>query len=250
MHLKINIFCFFASYAAALGLELWHQFRPRPVLRLLGQLFGAAGLFAQTYLPRRPAAAAGLAVRLDAVPRLDPRRLLPLRLAPPSPAGLGRVRAAAGARPGRPRRSRRRSSTGDRAAAPTVFLHRRRAVVPGRPRRPAAAGRRRRLRRLPRQRHVPGPGPPAARRRRCRGQGLRLLSLERLEAMNRRAIILAFPLLTAGLLVGVVLLVQRPAAARLDRPARPRRRRPLAGLRPAALPPLRLPPARPAASPC
>jgi ABC-type transport system involved in cytochrome c biogenesis permease subunit len=40
------------------------------------------------------------------------------------------------------------------------------------------------------------------------GQGLRLLSLERLEAMNRRAIVLAFPLLTAGILAGVVLLVQ------------------------------------------
>jgi ABC-type transport system involved in cytochrome c biogenesis permease subunit len=34
------------------------------------------------------------------------------------------------------------------------------------------------------------------------GSGLRMLSLERLEAMNRRAIILSFPLLTAGLLVG------------------------------------------------
>ena len=37
------------------------------------------------------------------------------------------------------------------------------------------------------------------------GKGLRLLSLERLEAMNRRAINLAFPLLTAGLLVGLFL---------------------------------------------
>ena len=35
-------------------------------------------------------------------------------------------------------------------------------------------------------------------------QGLRLLSLERLEEMNRRAITWAFPLLTAGLLVGMV----------------------------------------------
>jgi ABC-type transport system involved in cytochrome c biogenesis permease subunit len=40
------------------------------------------------------------------------------------------------------------------------------------------------------------------------GQGLRLLSLERLEAMNRRAIVLTFPLLTAGVLAGVVLLAQ------------------------------------------
>lgn len=35
------------------------------------------------------------------------------------------------------------------------------------------------------------------------GQGLRLLSLERLEEMNRRAITWAFPLLTAGLLIGM-----------------------------------------------
>lgn len=34
--------------------------------------------------------------------------------------------------------------------------------------------------------------------------GLRLLSLERLETMNRRAINLAFPLLTVGMLLGVV----------------------------------------------
>ncbi len=40
------------------------------------------------------------------------------------------------------------------------------------------------------------------------GQGLRLLSLERLEEMNRRAIVGAFPLLTAGMLAGVVLLVK------------------------------------------
>ncbi len=38
------------------------------------------------------------------------------------------------------------------------------------------------------------------------GQGLKLLSLERLEAMNRRAITLAFPLLTVGMLIGAVLM--------------------------------------------
>ena len=36
--------------------------------------------------------------------------------------------------------------------------------------------------------------------------GVRLLSLERLETMNRRAINWAFPLLTAGLLVGAIRL--------------------------------------------
>jgi ABC-type transport system involved in cytochrome c biogenesis permease subunit len=41
------------------------------------------------------------------------------------------------------------------------------------------------------------------------GQGLRLWSLERIEAMNRRAIVLAFPLLTAGMLVGLVLMFEK-----------------------------------------
>src|SRR5205823_6185599 len=41
------------------------------------------------------------------------------------------------------------------------------------------------------------------------GKGVRLLSLERLEEMNRRAIILAFPLLTAGMLVGAVLMLHQ-----------------------------------------
>jgi ABC-type transport system involved in cytochrome c biogenesis permease subunit len=40
------------------------------------------------------------------------------------------------------------------------------------------------------------------------GKGLRLLSLERLEEMNRRAINLAFPLLTGGVLIGVFLMLQ------------------------------------------
>lgn len=41
------------------------------------------------------------------------------------------------------------------------------------------------------------------------GTGLRLYSLERLERMNRRAINSAFPLLTAGLIVGAVLLFRK-----------------------------------------
>jgi len=44
--------------------------------------------------------------------------------------------------------------------------------------------------------------------------GFRLLSLERLEAMNRRAIVLAFPLLTAGVLIGTALIAQRPGQFR------------------------------------
>lgn len=40
------------------------------------------------------------------------------------------------------------------------------------------------------------------------GQGIKLLSLERLEMMNRRAILWAFPLLTLGLIVGLAISIQ------------------------------------------
>ena len=40
-------------------------------------------------------------------------------------------------------------------------------------------------------------------------QGMKMFSLERIEAMNRRSILWAFPLLTAGLLVGLALLPMR-----------------------------------------
>ncbi|MBL8797149.1 MAG: cytochrome c biogenesis protein CcsA [Planctomycetia bacterium] len=42
------------------------------------------------------------------------------------------------------------------------------------------------------------------------GEGPRLWSLERLEQMNRRAVNLTFPLLTIGALIGVALMLQRP----------------------------------------
>jgi len=41
-------------------------------------------------------------------------------------------------------------------------------------------------------------------------QELRLWSLERLEAMNRRAVILTFPLLTAGLLIAAAQMLRMP----------------------------------------
>src|SRR5436305_5054152 len=53
---RITIFCFAASYAVALALELLGLLRPRPVLRLLGTAFSAAGLLAHTLylLVQRP----------------------------------------------------------------------------------------------------------------------------------------------------------------------------------------------------
>ncbi len=48
MYGGVTLVCFASSYAAALGLELWRQFRPRRILYLLGVGFGAAGLLAQS----------------------------------------------------------------------------------------------------------------------------------------------------------------------------------------------------------
>src|SRR6266511_3268177 len=45
---RVTLYCFALSYAAALGLELWHLYRRRPVHQLAANLFGAAGLLAQT----------------------------------------------------------------------------------------------------------------------------------------------------------------------------------------------------------
>src|SRR5262249_28156556 len=45
---NVTRFCFGASYAVALILELLYLVRPRPSVRLVGLIFGAAGLFAHT----------------------------------------------------------------------------------------------------------------------------------------------------------------------------------------------------------
>jgi ABC-type uncharacterized transport system permease subunit len=43
---KISVLCFAASYGVAFALELWHLLRPRPILRIVALGFGGAGLFA------------------------------------------------------------------------------------------------------------------------------------------------------------------------------------------------------------
>ena len=48
------------------------------------------------------------------------------------------------------------------------------------------------------------------------GQGLKMLSLERLELMNRRALVVAFPLLTAGMIAGGVLLAHGSVVSWFD----------------------------------
>jgi ABC-type transport system involved in cytochrome c biogenesis permease subunit len=198
---RVTIVCFLASYALALALELVHQVCPRPVVRLLGLISGAAGLTAHTIfltLQSPPLIAqygwmlylAWILAIFYLAGSLHHRRqawgvfVLPLILAL---VGLGAAFGRpASASPGEPPPALQ--EVWGPLHGWLVFL--------------AAVGvcigflaslmylfqaRRLRFKVLP-------------------GQGLRLLSLERLEAMNRRAINLAFPLLTAGLLLGTLIM--------------------------------------------
>ena len=192
----VKLSCFASSYAVALALELWHQFRPRPVLRLVSIAFGAAGLLAQTIFLAiwRPALAGqyGWMLFLSWIlaifylyGTIHHGRLawavfvLPLVIGLVSLAWVFQPTAIA-------------KGTDDNIWGPVhgvllllasvgmcvsflaslmylVQVHRLRAKT------------------LPRH-------------------GMKLLSLERLEAMHRRAVILSFPLLTAGMFLGAVML--------------------------------------------
>jgi ABC-type uncharacterized transport system permease subunit len=193
----VNLFCFAASYAVALGLELWHQFRPRPVLRYAAVGFGAAGLLAHTiYLATvRPALAGqfGWMLILSWIlavfylyGTLHHGRIawavfvLPLVL---GLVGLARLFEP--------------TTAGARGAEASLWgtLH---GVVLLLATVGMCVGFLASLMYLVQARRL--------RDKKLPGHGMKLLSLERLEAMHRRAINLAFPLLTAGLLIGAVLM--------------------------------------------
>jgi ABC-type transport system involved in cytochrome c biogenesis permease subunit len=205
---RITVMCFGASYALALALELLFLFRPRPVLRLCATLLGGAGLLAHTLFlghallgsDQAPALASQFGSLLVLAWILAifyvygaihhrkqawgvfvlPVILLLVGLAAtfpreePEPSGPDWLR-------------------GERFMG---MLHGALLLL-------AAVGvcvgfvasvmylmqaRRLRAKTLP-------------------GKGVRLLSLERLEAMNRHALATAFPLLTAGVLIGLVLMI-------------------------------------------
>jgi len=208
----ITRFCFAASYAVALGLELVQLVRPRQVQRLLALAFGGAGLIAHTlYLAvQRPPVAGpyGSLLLLAWVlaifyfyGTIHHRRLAWALFVLPLVLGLvilaGRVAPSPGAPPA--------SGFFSGLVGPGFW-----GAVHGGLLLLAAVGvcvafvasvmylvHARRLR----SKTLPGKGP-------------KFLSLERLEEMNRRAIVAAFPLLTAGVLVGLALLAQG------DRPPR------------------------------
>jgi ABC-type uncharacterized transport system permease subunit len=193
---RVTTVCFLASYALALGLELLYQFRPRPVVRLLALAAGFAGFVAQTAFlaVHRPPLAwqFGWLVLLTWIlaifylaGALHRRQawgifVLPLIL------GLLGLAVAFGEPPGDPPRSNQ--DLWGRLHGGLVFLAGIGVCVA------FLAS----VMYLIQARHL--------RTKKMMPRALRLLSLERLEEMNRRAIVLAFPLLTAGLVLGGLIM--------------------------------------------
>jgi ABC-type transport system involved in cytochrome c biogenesis permease subunit len=202
---RVTVFCFAASYAVALILELLQLVRPRRLQRLLGLIFGAAGLLAHTiYVAVQPLPLASpfgsllflawiLAV-FYLYGSLHHKRLawgiftLPLVL---GLVALAEVFPQQSPAEGDGFLWTLLSPGGERfwgTVHGTLVLLAAVGVCVG-----FLAS----LMYLVQVRRLKAKVPPR--------QGVRLLSLERIEEMNRRAILWAFPLLTAGLLVGVAL---------------------------------------------
>ncbi len=205
---RITILCFLASYAAALGLELLYQFRPLRGFRWLALTFGAAGLVAQTIFldVKRPPLIwqygwmlylAWILAIFYLVGSVHHRRLSWGLFVLPLVLGLVVLGVVLGVVFGRP------PDSGDSSHDKLLPIQDAWGALHGGLLLLAAVGlcvgflaslmylvqtHRLRAKSLP-------------------GHGLRLWSLERIEAMNRRAIVLAFPLLTAGMIVGLVLML-------------------------------------------
>jgi ABC-type transport system involved in cytochrome c biogenesis permease subunit len=215
---RVTVLCFGASYAVALALELLHHVRPRPALRLLALAFGCAGLVAHTvYVSVQNLALASpfgsllflawiLAI-FYLFGSLHRRRLawglfvLPLVLGlillaafTQTPTAEGETTSGGGLS----------SLAGERfwgqVHGALILL----AAVG------VCVGFLASLMYLVQVHRLRKKLPPS--------EGVKLLSLERLEAMNRRALALAFPLLTAGLLVGLGLLRHGQALGELSSP--------------------------------
>ncbi len=202
----IKVLCFAGSYLVALSLGVWHYFRPRPIYRLVEIGFGCAGLLAHTiYVMVQPlplATSQGSLLFLAWIltvfylyGSLHHHRLAWGLFV--LPVVLGLIILAVlfpGATP-----SHSQGFILDLAAS--IQGQRFWGMVHGWLLFLAAVGICvgfvASLMYLVQMYRLRAKVPPT--------HGLRLLSLERLEAMNRRAVITAFPLLTAGLLVGLAL---------------------------------------------
>jgi ABC-type uncharacterized transport system permease subunit len=210
---NVTAFCFAASYGIALTLELLQLVRPRPILRVLSLVFGGAGLLAHTIYafvnPLPLETAFGSLVFLAWVlavfyfyGSLHHRRVAWGLFVLPLVLGLVAL-AELFHRPPRPR-----------TPAPSWEFF----ALQGKDFWPVLHGVLLLLAAvgvcvgfvasvmyLVQVYRLRNKTPP--------GKGVRLLSLERLELMNRRAILIAFPLLTAGLFVGLGLLLHTGESA-------------------------------------
>jgi ABC-type uncharacterized transport system permease subunit len=200
---RITEFCFAASYAVALLLELWHLLRPRPIQRVLSLVFGGAGLLAHTMYvfvqPLRLDSALGSLIFLAWIlaffyfyGSLHHGKVawgifvLPLVLGLVA-LGVAMPRSVSASSEG----SLMTFVSGEGfwgGVHGSLLLLAAVGVCVGFVASVMYLVQVRRLRTKMAPNH-----------------GMRMLSLERLEEMNRRAILLSFPLLTAGLVVGIAL---------------------------------------------
>jgi ABC-type transport system involved in cytochrome c biogenesis permease subunit len=207
--LHVSVLCFTASYILALGLEVWHLIQPRLVLRMTAIAAAAAGLLAQTiYLAVKPQPiawqfgflllVAWVLVVFYVAGALHHARLawgvfvLPLVLGLLALGGIGVY-----LNPG--------TETVQTSWATDLFSFQRAheillllAAIG------LCIGFLASLMYLVQAHRLKAKILP--------GKGLKLLSLERLEAMNRRAVTLAFHLLTIGMIIGAALLVVKERA--------------------------------------
>jgi ABC-type transport system involved in cytochrome c biogenesis permease subunit len=199
---RVTVVCFVASYAVALALELWRLYRPRAVLTVAALGAAAAGLLAQTiYLAvQRPPLAwqfgyllliawALVVFYIGGTMHRDRSPLgvfvLPLVL---GLVGLGALGTFFDPPPDDQRYRFEGLFTFQTAHSGLLLL----AAIG------LCVGCVASLMYLFQAHRLRVKTPPA--------RGLRLLSLERLETMNRRAVAWAFPMLTLGLVIGVALL--------------------------------------------
>lgn len=193
---KVTVVCFAASYGVAFALELWHLFRPRPILRIVALGFGAAGLLAhiiylsmQTLPLGSPTGSLFLLALILAVFYVGEaihhgRVAWALFVVP---VVLGLIGLAVLTQDSSETQPLELRSYWGWAHGLLLIL----AAVG------VSVGFIASVMYLVQLRRLQAKLPP--------GQGLPLDNLERLELMNRRAILAAFPLLTAGLLAGFAL---------------------------------------------
>ncbi len=204
----VTALCFGASYLVALGLEVMYYFRPRPIFRLVALGFGAAGLLAHTlYLlntqmllasPSASAVVLGWILSIFYLTLTVRRSSVPWGLfVLPILIGLTTLSVVVSAGP----KEKQRSLLAWMQAPENLKVWPR---VHGMFLLGAAVGISvaffASVMYLIQAARLKAKVPPQ--------QGMKLLSLERLEMMNRRAITWSFPLLTLGLVVALWLAAQ------------------------------------------